>query len=147
MALEIRQGIDGIDFDRVHSWLTSSYWSPGVTRERVERAARGSSMVIGAYEDGRQVGYCRVVSDRTTFAWVADVWVDEPARGKGIARAMVASAMADPEHQGLRRWVLATRDAHRVYAALGFEPLIQPERWMVKGMQSIVPNEPGRSMP
>lgn len=122
-----------LDIDRVHSWLAGSYWSPGVAREVVERAARNSSLVVGAYADGRQVGYCRVVSDKATFAWLADVFVDPAYRGRGIAHAMVARALEDPDHQGLRRWVLATADAHGIYASLGFKPLEQADRWMVKG--------------
>ena len=130
MATEIRTGVDAMDFPRVHGWLTTTYWSPGIALEKVERAAGHSALVIGAFEDGVQVGYVRVVSDQTTFAWVCDVFVDEAFRGRGIARAMVAFAMADENLQGLRRWVLATTDAHGVYAALGFQPIPNPERWM-----------------
>ena len=132
MNFEIRKGMDGIDFKLVHSWLTTSYWSPGVSRERVEQAARGSSLVLGAFSNDSLVGYCRIVSDRTTFAWICDVWVDELARGQGIAKAMVRAAISDPEHQALRRWVLATKDAHELYKGCGFVPLPEPERWMVK---------------
>ena len=121
-----------MDFPRVHGWLTTTYWSPGIALEKVEQAAGHSALVIGAFEDGVQVGYARVVSDQTTFAWVCDVYVDEAFRGRGIARAMVAFAMADENLQGLRRWVLATADAHGVYAALGFQPIPNPERWMAR---------------
>jgi ribosomal protein S18 acetylase RimI-like enzyme len=122
-----------IDFARVHEWLSCTYWSPGVAREKVERAAQHSSLVIGAYDteqEGRQVGYVRIVSDRATFAYLCDVYVDEDYRGRGIARAMVRYALEHPEHQGLRRWMLATRDAHDVYRGLGFDSLPSPERWM-----------------
>ena len=145
MGFSLKTGVDAMDFSLVHSWLTTAYWSPGVTREKVEHAARGSSQVIRAFEDGQQIGYCRIVSDRTTFAWVCDVWVAESARGRGIARAMVGHAMEDEEHQDLRRWLLATKDAHGVYAALGFEPLPMPERWMVTGQTSIEATGSGRS--
>src|SRR5437867_4761470 len=90
-----------IDFARVHNWLTGSYWSPGVSLQIVERAARNSSLVIGAYLDSLQVGYARVVSDRTTFAWICDVFADEAHRRHGIARAMLSFALAHPEHQNL----------------------------------------------
>jgi GNAT superfamily N-acetyltransferase len=119
-----------MDFYRVHSWLTTTYCSPGIALEKVERAARHSALVIRAFEDGVQVGYARVVSDQTTFAWVCDVFVDEAFRGRGIARAMVAFAMADENLQGLRRWVLATADAHGAYAALG---LADPESGAMDG--------------
>jgi GNAT superfamily N-acetyltransferase len=73
----------------------------------------------------------RVVSDNTTFAWVCDVIVDDAYRGRGVGRAMVRFAQQHPDLQGLRRWILATRDAHGVYADCGFEPIINPERWMI----------------
>ena len=120
-----------IDFARVHAWLTETYWSPGVARDRVEWAAAHSSLVLGAYDsDGRQAGYLRVISDRATFAYVADVYVDAAHRGRGLGRALVRFALAHPEHQGLRRWILATADAQGVYQGVGFEPLPHPERWM-----------------
>lgn len=128
---EIDDSIDRVDFERVTQWLASSYWTPGIARERVERAAHNSSLVVGAYLDGLQVGYMRVVSDRTSFGWLADVWVDEAHRGKGIARAMVRFALEHPEHQNLRRWVLATKDAQGVYAGCGFSPILNPESWMI----------------
>jgi GNAT superfamily N-acetyltransferase len=128
--VEIVGGLDRVDFERVHGWLSSSYWSPGVAREKVQRAAQNSSLVVGAYMDGAQVGYLRVVSDKATFAWICDVYVDEAHRGNGIARAMVNYALKHPEHQRLRRWLLATADAHGVYAECGFKPLDNPERWM-----------------
>lgn len=133
---EIREGYDAVDFDRVHAWLEGTYWSPGIERDLVERGARYSSLVLSALVDGVQVGYARVVSDRARFAYLCDVYVDEAHRGKGIARQMVRYALDHPEHQGLRRWMLATQDAHGVYAACGFEPLASPERWMVR-------NDPG----
>jgi GNAT superfamily N-acetyltransferase len=127
---EIDDTLERIDLARVHGWLKTTYWSPGVSREIVERAARNSSLVIGAYLDSAQVAYMRIVSDRATFAWICDVFVDERHRGKGLARAMVSFALAHPQHQNLRRWLLATRDAHGVYRELGFETLPNPERWM-----------------
>ena len=128
---EIDNTFARIDFPRVQTWLAQTYWSPGVGLERVKKAAIGSSLVVGAYLGEAQAGYLRVVSDKTTFAWVCDVYVDEAHRGRGLARAMVNFALEHPEHQGLRRWVLATRDAHGVYREIGFEPLPAPDRWMV----------------
>jgi GNAT superfamily N-acetyltransferase len=120
-----------LQFGTVHEWLTSSYWSPGVSRETVERAAENSSLLVGAYTaDETQAAYLRVVSDRTTFAWLCDVYVGEAHRKKGLAKAMVKFALDHPEHQNLRRWVLATRDAHDIYSACGFEPLLDRSKWM-----------------
>ncbi|HLV79224.1 MAG TPA: GNAT family N-acetyltransferase [Chthonomonadaceae bacterium] len=129
---EIDDTRERIDFARVHAWLTTAYWSEGISRKRVEKAARGSSLLVGAYDaNGDQAGYLRVVSDQTTFAWVCDVFVDEKHRGQGLARAMVRFALEHPDHQGLRRWILATRDAHAIYASCGFALLPNPEKWMI----------------
>ena len=129
-AIEVDDDRRRLAFDLVTAWLGTTHWSPGIGREKVEKAARGSAVVVGAYRDGRQVGYLRVVSDGTTFAWIADVFVDEAARGKGVARAMVRFALGHPELQGIRRWMLATRDAHGVYAGVGFKVVDRPESLM-----------------
>jgi GNAT superfamily N-acetyltransferase len=120
-----------LDLDLIHGFLTGSYWSPGIGRDTVARAIR-NSMAFGIYHDASdtQVGFCRIISDRATFAYLADVFVLEDHRGRGLARWMVAAVRAHPELQGLRRWILATRDAHAVYAAVGFAPLAAPERFM-----------------
>jgi GNAT superfamily N-acetyltransferase len=115
--------------DVIHGFLSTSYWSPGIPRETVARAVAGS-LCVGAYAEGRQIGFARLVTDRATFAWLADVFVLPEARGQGIARAMVQALMDHPEVQGLRRWLLATLDAHGVYAALGWTPLAHPERFL-----------------
>jgi GNAT superfamily N-acetyltransferase len=127
---ELDDDIVRIDFARVHAWLAGTYWAAGRSRERVEKSARCSSLAVGAYRDGVQVGFMRVVSDRVTFAWVADVYVHEAHRGKGIARAMVRFALGHPEHREIRRWVLRTRDAHGVYSGLGFGPFEKPDGFM-----------------
>jgi GNAT superfamily N-acetyltransferase len=128
---EIDDSFDRVDFATVHRWLAHTYWNAGVSRDYVERAARHSSLVIGAYRGSQQVGYLRIVSDRTTFAWVADVYVDPAHRGRRLAGEMVKFALAHPEHQNLRRWMLATRDAQPVYARVGFGPLDKPQSMMV----------------
>jgi GNAT superfamily N-acetyltransferase len=119
-----------LDFAAVHAALAASYWSPGVARETVERAAAGS-LAFGLYAPtGEQVGYARVVTDRATFAYLADVYVLDAHRGRGLGRWLVEGVLAHPDLQGLRRWMLATRDAHGLYARLGFTPLPHPERFM-----------------
>ncbi len=118
-----------LDVARVHSWLASSYWSPGVARESVERAMAGSHC-LGAYRDGEQVGFARVISDRATFAWLADVWVDNAARGQGLGRRMVRWFLDHPDYATVRRFALVTLDAHGVYAGIGFHPALRPERYM-----------------
>lgn len=118
-----------LDVARVHQWLASSYWSPGIARALVERAIAGSHC-LGAYRDGVQIGYARAITDRATFAWIADVWVDTPARGQGLGRRMVQWYLEHPDYAGIRRVALVTRDAHGVYAALGFHTPIRPENYM-----------------
>lgn len=118
-----------LDLDRVHAWLARAYWCEGVRRDVVEHAF-ANSISAGAYDArGVQVGVARAATDQATFAWLCDVFVDAPARGRGVARAMVRALIADPRVQTVRRWVLATRDAHGVYAPLGFAP-VDPTRWM-----------------
>lgn len=118
-----------LDVSRIHDWLASSYWSPGITRALVEKAIAGSHC-LGAYDDGAQVGYARMITDHATFAWLADVWVEDRARGQGLGRRMVQWFVDHPDFQGIRRMALVTRDAHGVYQRIGFHALIRPERYM-----------------
>jgi len=118
-----------LDVARIHGWLASSYWSPGIARALVERAIAGSHC-LGAYREGAQIGFARMITDRATFAWLADVWVEETARGQGVGRAMVRWFLDHPDYREMRRIGLTTADAHGVYAALGFHALRRPERYM-----------------
>ena len=119
-----------IDIDWLHSALSErSYWAHGRGRSVVERSIAGS-LVFGAYTGDRQVGFARVVTDQATFAWICDVFVDESVRGRGVGKRLMAAIVADPRLQGLKRMMLATDDAHGLYAGFGFEPLGQPEKWM-----------------
>lgn len=117
-----------VQLDVVYPWLRASYWSPGVRRDVVERAF-ANSLVAGAYRGATQIGVARAVSDRASFAWLCDVFVDPSARGQGVATAMVRALIEHPELQTLRRWCLATRDAHAVYRPLGFAA-VDPAIWM-----------------
>lgn len=118
-----------LDVARIHGWLAGSYWSPGIARDLVQRAIAGSHC-LGAYRGGAQIGFARMITDHATFAWLADVWVDEAARGQGVGRAMVRWFLDRPDYRALRRIGLTTADAHGVYAALGFTPLRRPDRYM-----------------
>lgn len=130
MTAIAREPVTAADLDILHPMLAETYWSPGIPREVVARACAGSICAIARDEAGRLVGFARVVSDRATFAWLCDVIVAPAKRGQGLARALVRALQAAPELSGLRRWLLATRDAHGVYAPLGFTPLAGPDRWM-----------------
>ena len=129
---ELDDSLERTDFGMVHAWLTSTYWSPGISRETVERGALNSTKVVGAFvkATGVQAGFLRIVSDTTRFAWICDVFVDPEHRGKGVAREMVTYAVNHPDLAEVTRWLLATRDAQDVYRSAGFEPLLEPERWM-----------------
>ena len=118
-----------LDMDVIHGFLTATYWSPGISRALVERAVR-NSVCFGVYEEGRQVGFARVVTDQATFAYLADVFILESHRGRGLAKVLMSAIVADPRLQGLRRWMLATRDAHKLYERYGFTPLAKPQRFM-----------------
>lgn len=121
-----------LDFDFIHGGLSRSYWSPGIHRSVVERAAR-HSLCHGLYRpDGAQIGYCRVITDQATFAWLADVFVHESARGAGLGVALVAFAVDNPDLAGLRRWMLGTADAQTLYGRFGFAALPHPERIMLR---------------
>jgi GNAT superfamily N-acetyltransferase len=117
-----------LQLDVVYPWLRDSYWSTGIRRDVVERAF-ANSLVAGAYRGAVQIGVARLVTDRATFAWLCDVFVEVSARGQGVARAMVTTFLADPGLATLRRWSLATRDAHEVYRPLGFGA-VDPAIWM-----------------
>lgn len=120
-------------FDRkaIHAFLTRSYWAEGISLELVNRSIDGS-LGFGLFEDARQIGFARVVTDRATFAYLADVYVLESHRGRGLGQWLVECVTAHPDLQGLRRWSLATRDAHGLYRKLGFAALRAPERYMEK---------------
>lgn len=119
-----------IDLDVVHGFLSQhAYWCQGIPRALLAKAL-ANSLCFSAWRDGAQVGFARIVGDRATFGYLADVFVLPEHRGEGIAKALVAAAMAHPEVQGLRRIMLATRDAHALYAGFGFGPPARPETLM-----------------
>jgi GNAT superfamily N-acetyltransferase len=121
-----------LDVSAIHAYLTRSYWAAGIPREIVERAVRGS-LCVGLYTaGGEQVGFVRVVTDYATFAWLCDVYVLEPHRGRGLSKAMMRAVLSHPKLQTVRRLTLATRDAHGLYAQFGFKPVAKPESQMEK---------------
>ncbi len=120
-----------LDVRKVHAWLESSYWARGIPLETMERAIAGSDC-FGVYENGSQIAFARLITDRTTFAYLCDVFVDQAHRGHGIGRWMMECIQSSSRYQGLRRWMLATHDAHDLYRQLGWEPLDDPSRFMQK---------------
>lgn len=122
-----------LNIPRIHDYLSQrSYWAQGRPLEVVRRSIE-HSLCFGVYHGAEQVGFARVVTDYATFAWLCDVFILETARGHGLGKWLIESVIAHPDLQGLRRFILATRDAHELYRRCGgFEVLRAPERWMEK---------------
>jgi GNAT superfamily N-acetyltransferase len=118
-----------IDVGLVYRFLQTSYWAKGRPRDVVERSIR-NSLCFGVYRAGQQVAFARVVSDRAVFAHLMDVFVVPEFRGRGISKALMRAILEHPDLQNLGTFLLATRDAHGLYAQFGFRPLAEPDRWM-----------------
>ena len=125
-----------LDLDVIHTFLSEhSYWARGIPRNVVARSI-SHSVCFGAYTvspsnlDRRQIGFARVTTDRATFAYVGDVFILPEHRGRGLSKRLMEAILAHPDLQGLRRWMLATADAHELYRKFGFGPLSQPELLM-----------------
>ena len=136
---EISTDHSRLDHDAIAGFLAQSYWAADRTRDVMDRSIE-NSLCFGLYRTGnaassaQQVGFARVVTDRATFAWLCDVFVAEEARGKGLGKWLIETVCAHPDLQGLRRWTLATGDAHEFYRPFGFVELSAPARWMEKRM-------------
>jgi len=119
-----------LDVPAIHAFLAnSSYWARNVPLSTVQKSIE-NSLCFGVYEGDRQVGFARVITDYAVFAYLADVFILEAYRGRGLAKWLIACIVSYPELQNLRRWMLATKDAHGLYAQYGFNPLSKPERFM-----------------
>lgn len=118
-----------LDPSVIHAFLTESYWSKGCSMDNVLRRIE-NSICFGVYDNGQQIGFARVITDKTTFAYIADVFILENHRGQGLSKQLMAFILEQPDLQNLKRWLLATRDAHGLYAQFGFTSLSNPETWM-----------------
>ena len=118
-----------LNLDVIHGFIAQSYWAKDIPRHLVERAI-GNSLCWGVYHHAAQVGFARVITDQATFAYLADVFVLPDHRGRGLSKALVATILAHPDLQGLRRWMLVTADAQTLYEQFGFKAVPQPERHM-----------------
>jgi GNAT superfamily N-acetyltransferase len=118
-----------LDIDVIHFFLTNSYWAEGISKEIIQRSIDGS-LCFGVFENDRQIGFARMITDQATFAYLADVFILEEYRGLGLSKWLMEVIMSHPGLQGLRRMMLATRDAHGLYAQFGFIPLTNADRWM-----------------
>jgi GNAT superfamily N-acetyltransferase len=118
-----------LNHELIHEFLSHSYWAEGVPREIVAQSIR-NCLCFAVLQGSHQVGFARVITDYATFAYLADVFIVESHRGKGLGKFLLECIVNHPQLQGLRRWMLATRDAHSLYAQFGFKPLAKPERFM-----------------
>lgn len=117
------------DFDVIHRFLSGSYWAKGIPQETLRRSL-ANSLCFAVLHGDRQIGFARVISDRATIAYLGDVFILPEYRGKGLSKWLMECVTSHPELQGLRRWMLATSDAHGLYEQFGFTPLKKPENFM-----------------
>ena len=115
--------------DAICDFLSRAYWAKSRPRERTERAL-ANSLVFGVYDGSRQIGLARVVTDYSIFAYLCDVFIHEDYRAHGLGKWLMQTIMEHPDLQGLRRWTLATNDAHGLYRQFGFDALVEPQKWM-----------------
>lgn len=135
-----------IDFDAVHGFLADSYWAKGIPREVVRRSIE-NALCFGIYHGNRQAGFARVITDRATFAYLGDVFVLEAYRSQGLAAWLLEVVQSHPELQGLRRWVLLTRDAHALYRKAGWSELAAPDRYMERWFKDVYRHDTPGSAP
>lgn len=117
------------DLDLIHDFLTKCYWAEGIPRDVVQRSIE-NALCFGVFEDDRQVGFARVISDYATYAYVGDVFILESHRRRGLGKQLMRAIMSHPRLQNLRRWSLVTQDAHGLYQQFGFTQLAKPESYM-----------------
>lgn len=134
-----------LNLEVIHGFIAHSYWAKDIPKPLVERAIK-NSLCWGVYHHASQVGFARVITDRTTFAYLCDVFISAEHRGRRLSKALVTTILAHPELQGLRRWMLVTADAQGLYEQFGFKPVPQPERHMeihrpgmYEGIESFLP--------
>ena len=120
-----------LDVDAITEMLSRAYWAQGRTREMIARYLQ-HSLAFGLYDGSRQIGLARVISDYATFAWLCDVFIHEDYRGHGMGKWLMETVHSHPDLQDLKRWMLATNDAHGLYSQFGWVPLEPPGRWMMK---------------
>jgi GNAT superfamily N-acetyltransferase len=131
--------VDDIDFPTLYAWLGEAYWSKNRSRETIDKSIANSDIYV-ALEDGKMVGFARIVTDKATFAWLCDVYVHPDHRGLGISKAIMDVALENPEYETVR-WMLATRDAHGLYEQYGFTTSTETDRWMTRGF-NVRPSRP-----
>jgi len=133
-----------LDREVIHEFLRNSYWAKEIPRDVVDRSIE-NALCFGLYAGSKQIGFARVITDYATFAYLSDVFLLESHRGRGLATWLMETILAHPDLQGLRRWMLATNDAHGLYRKVGFRDLAHPERFMELVFPDLYERErPGR---
>lgn len=136
MNADISSDPGRLRIEEIRTMLSGTYWCPDITTEEILQGIEHSALVVGAYDtSGRQLGFCRVISDKTRFAYLLDVVVAEECRHQGIGQAMVRFAVTHPALKDVYQWLLKTSDAHGMYGKCGFEALDAPEQWMGRMQQ------------
>lgn len=129
--IEIKDGICSMNFLKVTEMLSKSFWSPGIGIDEVKKGAQNSALVVGAFgAEENQIGYARVVSDKTRFGYITDVYVDENFRKRGIGQKIIGHILSHKELEDVYQWLLITKDAHEFYGKFGFKAISLPEQWM-----------------
>jgi GNAT superfamily N-acetyltransferase len=129
--ITIKDGLENMDFEKVTNMLSNAFWCKGIQIKEVIKGAEDSALVVGAFIDNiNQIGFARVISDKTRFAYILDVYVDESFRKIGIGQKMVNYILNHEELKDVYQWLLITKDAHGVYSKVGFNPTSYPENWM-----------------
>lgn len=130
-GIVIKDGMENMDFVKVTKMLSNAYWSIGIQIDEVIKSAQNSALVVGIFsDDTNQIGYARVVSDKTRFAYIADVYIDMHFRGKGIGQKIINYILNHQDLKDVCKWLLCTKDAHDVYSKVGFKPISSPLDWM-----------------
>lgn len=127
---EIRCDYTKMDFIKVTTMLSQAFWSKNINIDEVKQGASNSALVIGAFSKNEQIGYARVISDKTRIAYILDVYVDENYRRNGVGQLMVNTILKHHELKDVYQWLLITKDAHDVYSKSGFKPINMPDMWM-----------------
>ena len=126
----VKYGFENMDFEKVTEMLSEAFWSKDIKIDEVKKGARNSALVLGVFYNNEQIAYSRVISDKTRFAYIMDVYVDENFRKNGIGQLMINNILGHDDLKDVYQWMLITKDAHKVYEKSGFKPLSRKEDWM-----------------
>jgi N-acetylglutamate synthase-like GNAT family acetyltransferase len=130
IIIEFKDGFDNMNFDKVTELLANEFWTPGIKKNEILKGAENSALLVGAFVNGVQIAYARVISDKTRFAYILDVVVNDKYRKQGIGQKMINYILEYPDMQDVYQWLLITKDAHEVYKKVGFEIMSRPNDWM-----------------